>query len=254
MNENNEKQASEVAMSEEATTTTTPVTTGAGDSNKVMWIAGSIVVAVVLLLGALYLTDNLSGIEIKGEGAAVVNGTVITESELETQVARSRAFLQSQGGGDISEDELRKSVLDGMINQTLLLQVAGEAGLSVTSADVDAYIAEIETQLPSGVILEEELTKNGVSMEVFREKTGEDLLVDAYLRLQLPEESYAVSEEDVKATYDLLVGQVQEGVEIPPFEEVSEAIKQQLVSEKLQTAQLEIVEALRAQAEIEINI
>lgn len=104
--------------------------------------------------------------------AAVVNGDMITVRELE------KALQPELVGRKIDPvknpqmaAEVRKAVLDKMINDKILLQEAAKEKIEVSDADVDTAIDRIikDSQLSRDVFFKQ-LEKEGVSEKVFRER------------------------------------------------------------------------------------
>ncbi len=77
--------------------------------------------------------------------AAKVDGVDISQSRLAMETDRQRQRILAQMGEHADPDlidatRLRGSVLDGLINQTILMEYANDAGLRVSPAEVDRVI------------------------------------------------------------------------------------------------------------------
>ena len=104
--------------------------------------------------------------------AAVVNGDMITARELDRE-------LQSELVGQKLDPaknpqmvaEVRKAVLDRMINDKILLQEADKEKIEISDADVDAAIDRIvkDSQLSRDVFFKQ-LAQEGISEKVFRDR------------------------------------------------------------------------------------
>lgn len=104
--------------------------------------------------------------------AAVVNGDMITARELDKalQVELVGQKLDSaKNSQQISE--VRKAVLDRMINDKIILQEAAKEGITVSDADVDAALEQIikESRLERDVFLRQ-IAKEGMSENYFRSR------------------------------------------------------------------------------------
>ncbi len=93
--------------------------------------------------------------------AAQVNGVKISQGELALEVDRQKQVLLSQMGEGadpdlLDTDRLRTSVLDRLINQTLLMESADEMGLRVSDAEVDRVIVD-NPQFQTGSTFDAEL-------------------------------------------------------------------------------------------------
>lgn len=91
--------------------------------------------AGVLLAGALLLGGCSSN------AAATVNGTKITEKDLDMRLA----LLSFPQGGDTST--YRDQVLDDMINETLLLQETSKRGIKADPTQLKTYMDQIDERL-----------------------------------------------------------------------------------------------------------
>lgn len=93
--------------------------------------------------------------------AAKVNGVKITQSQLAVEMDRQKQRLLGQMGENANPDlidtnRLRTSVLDGLINQTILLESARDMGLRISDAEVDRVIVD-NPQFKSGATFDAEL-------------------------------------------------------------------------------------------------
>ena len=104
--------------------------------------------------------------------AAVVNGDMITVRELD------KALQPELVGQKIDPAknpqmvaEVRKAVLDRMINDKILLQEAAKEDIDVSDADVDAAVDQIvkDSQLDRAVFFKQ-MEKEGVSEKMFRDR------------------------------------------------------------------------------------
>lgn len=109
--------------------------------------------ATKLLLGLLIIVFTMFGFGafeafIKTDPpAAKVNGTNITQAQLAMETERQKQRILAQMGDRanpdlIDETRLKKSVLDGLINQTILMDSAKHMGLRVSEGEVDRVITE----------------------------------------------------------------------------------------------------------------
>ncbi|HWN71249.1 MAG TPA: SurA N-terminal domain-containing protein, partial [Haliangium sp.] len=81
--------------------------------------------------------------------AAVVNGSVILESELETRMLPLLAGLDSiddRAERERRQAKIRTQMLDDMISEELVVQAAREAKLEVEPKEVTAALEEIKNQ------------------------------------------------------------------------------------------------------------
>ncbi len=124
-------------------------------------------VATKILLGVLIIVFTMFGFGAfeafmtTDPPAAKVNGVKITQGQLavETDRQKQRLLAQMGEGADpdlIDANRLRASVLDGLINQTILMESARDMGLRVSDAEVDRVIVD-NPQFKSGAAFDKEL-------------------------------------------------------------------------------------------------
>ena len=99
----------------------------------------------IILLSSLFVSHYALSATSKNEQSldvivAVVNKTIITQSELEDAMNRIKKQLLASHTPLPSNTVLRKQVLDQLINRKLQLDLAEQAGIRVTDADVTQAI------------------------------------------------------------------------------------------------------------------
>ncbi len=110
---------------------------------------------------------------------AVVNQEVVTNAELRQRIAQIRADAQRANQQLPPEADLRREVLDLLINERVIAGSARESGLRVEESDVDRAIAGVATQnqltIPQ---LRERLRREGIDYVRFRQNLRDQLLVE----------------------------------------------------------------------------
>jgi parvulin-like peptidyl-prolyl isomerase len=113
--------------------------------------------------------------------AATVNGEPITMAEFERQMANYEASMTSNGEdatspeGQASLAQARRSVLDWMIEQTLIVQAAPEMGVEVTEEDVEAVIDDLVADIGQEAF-DERLEREGLTLDEMRAQLKVQLL------------------------------------------------------------------------------
>lgn len=136
---------------------------------------------------------------------AKVNGDIVTLTELEEQV---EVALQQLGPASSPEEEearrerVRREVLDSMINNMLVLQVAEDRGLRVPSRFFDEWKQNImsEMNIGSEEELERQVALQGSTMEALRNRFEEGLLLQEIRRMEV-DNKVSVSEPEIEERY-----------------------------------------------------
>ncbi|WP_068826111.1 SurA N-terminal domain-containing protein [Pseudomonas sp. BMS12] len=208
--------------------------------NSQGWIAKTIIGVIVVLL-ALTGFDAIIQSTSNSRNAAEVNGEKITLNSLNTAVDMQRRQLIQQFGKDfdaslLDDKLLRNSALDGLIDRTLLLQGAKDAGMAISDAALDQLILQMPVFQVEGKFdaarYDQILQQQGFTRMQFRERLKQDILVsqlqaalvassfvtdaevDAFVRLDKQTRDFSsrtlktdasaveVKDDEVKAYYD----------------------------------------------------
>ncbi len=133
---------------------------------------------------------------------AEVNGVAIPMADFQRQLADARAYLLSEGLVDPDTEEgqaslraLRDQVLNQLIDQAIIMQAAGQMGLTVTDEELEKSIAKIKDDLGSEEAYANSLAANNLTEEQFRELQRQQLLsrkVMDKITAEVPEEAEQV--------------------------------------------------------------
>lgn len=130
---------------------------------------------------------------------AIVNDGVITSTELDAQVELLKKQLLAKNMQLPSEMELRKQVLQHLIDVDLQLQLAKQNEITVDSTDLNDAIAKIaSTNKLSLTQLREELSKQGLSWDAFRENIRKEILISRVQQKAVGRD-FVVTAEQVEA-------------------------------------------------------
>jgi peptidyl-prolyl cis-trans isomerase D len=105
-------------------------------------LIAKIIVGLIIVVFALFGMGSITTFLAPVPKVATVNGTDISQQEMELAVERNRRIMRAQGASvdDIDEDDLRKNVLRDLINRALLIDAADELGLGFSDAALDDEI------------------------------------------------------------------------------------------------------------------
>jgi peptidyl-prolyl cis-trans isomerase SurA len=135
----------------------------------------------IVMCSAIFLTcanlafakaESLDGI------VAIVNDSVITQSELDDSINTVKKQLASSNTSAPTPTEIRKHVLDQLIDRKLALQLADAGGLKITDEQIDKAIANIAAQNKVTVKdLYDKVAETGLSTAGYRKEIREEMLI-----------------------------------------------------------------------------
>jgi peptidyl-prolyl cis-trans isomerase SurA len=196
---------------------------------------------------------------------AEVNGEEVTKDEFVPiyEAAFAQAASQAQMGGEApDEEQLRKQTADDLVDTELLAQEAEARGLEVSDADIDAELTALAEQngMTSADELLEAVEQQGVTAEQARDQVGTQVLVEQLVA----DENGPIepTEKELRALYaqakeqQAQAGQSGQGgaQKIPPFAQVRDQLVEQATNQEVGRVATALVEDLRADADITINL
>jgi peptidyl-prolyl cis-trans isomerase SurA len=136
---------------------------------------------------------------------ARVNGDIVTLTELE---ANLQAELARRGEAPTPEEqarlvaEVRKLVLDGMIDNLLVLQKARERGLRVPPRYFEEWKANAmkESKIDSEEEFQRQLTIQGMKVETLKKQFEESVMINEVRRMEV-ENKVSVNEPEIEKHY-----------------------------------------------------
>ena len=137
------------------------------------------------------------------KATAIVNGAVITQTDVDQRLAL--LAIANEGGIPADQvDALRQQVLRNLIDETLQIQAAKQAEITVTDKDIDRTVSRVaEGVKMKPDQLAEYLKRSGSSIRSLRRQIEGET---AWRRLQQAkiESSISVGDEEVKAVLERL--------------------------------------------------
>lgn len=147
---------------------------------------------MMLLLPALVIAEPLDKV------VAVVNENVITQSELDEQVAVLRQQLIAKNMQLPSDEMLAKQVLQHLIDVDLQLQLAKRNDITVDSTELDDAIAKIAADNHLTLTaLREALEKQGLKFDAYRENIRKEMLI-SHLQQKAVGKDIVVSSQQIE--------------------------------------------------------
>jgi peptidyl-prolyl cis-trans isomerase SurA len=109
---------------------------------------------------------------------AIVNSNVITNSELNQQMAIARSQMHAAGGPLLPENKLREVVLNRLIDNNLQFDIAKKANLKISDEQVNSAISKIAAQNNISVDdLRKSIGAEGLSYSEYREQIKNQILI-----------------------------------------------------------------------------
>jgi peptidyl-prolyl cis-trans isomerase SurA len=154
--------------------------------------------ALALLLGALQPAAAQGRSARNGDYIAViVNQELVTAGEVERRVERAKAEAARSGARLPPDAELRRQVLDVLIDERVIVTSARDSGVRVDEPDIDRAVQSVAAQnqitLP---VLRERLRAEGIEYPMFRSNLRDQMLMER-LREREVYKRITVTEEDV---------------------------------------------------------
>lgn len=190
---------------------------------------------------------------------AVVNDDEIVRDDFvlayENQFAQQS--LQAQASGEpIDQDALKQQTADGLVNNLLLIQEAQSRGFEATDEQVDESLESFAEQSGAGSSQAylDTLAEQGLDEEEVRSQLADQVLLDQLFADEGADEE--PSEEELRELYDSVTqGQGgAEGQELPPFEELRDQLAEQVSSQRESEIAQSLIQQLREDAEIQVNL
>ena len=211
-----------------------------------------------------------SGADLEGvpDVVAEVNGEEITKDEFapiyQAQLEQATMQAQQMGGkapDDAALDKLRTQVADNLVDTELLAQEAESRGLEVTDDAVDTEIESLakQNQLGSGEEFLAALEKQGTTEEQVRDQVETQVMIE-----QLVDDEAGPakpSEKELRTIYRRAKEQQQQmgqqgGAQqpIPSYAEVKPQLEEQAASQRIGTVAQSLIDDLRKDADITVNL
>lgn len=207
-------------------------------------IAVGVVLFVLILGGGLFWASRA-----RNTPVAIVNGTAITNSQVEEQLASVKkrqpgAFQGPQG--KTLEANYRKAIEQQLVIQELMNQEAAKRGIKVDEREVEIAIAQVRQAYKSDEKFNESLKAIGKTLDQYKQDIRNSLI-----RNQLMAEivkGVSVTDSDAKRYYEANPYLFKDKGQ--SFKAVKEQIKQQLLAQKQRSTINNFVDELKKKANV----
>jgi parvulin-like peptidyl-prolyl isomerase len=167
-----------------------------------LYAIAAVVVVAAIAAGVFFLLPSVFG---PSAGAiAVVNGREIMRADVDKQIevlktSSPQSFVGTAGAEVVKQYEAQ--ILSQLIDLELMKEAASSLGVSVAPAEVDAYIARLETQYGGAAALDAASKSSGLTRDTLREKIANRLLQDA-VTAQVTTGAVNVTDTQIRTYYD----------------------------------------------------
>ena len=134
---------------------------------------------------------------------AMVNGTTITQADLDTEMGRYERQM-TMTGRTLEPDqraEMKKKVLDGLVDRELLIQQSKKLDIKVTEAEINDQVAALKKRFPNEQEFNNTLGKMKMSETDLKAQFGQDMTIKKMIEQEITSK-ISISDEDAKAFYD----------------------------------------------------
>ncbi len=194
---------------------------------------------------------------------AEVNGEEISKDAFtDAYEARARqaeaAAQQGQGAEQPDPEQLTDEVVQSLVNEELLKQEADRRDIDASEKQVKATLDELATQ--SGMQSSDELVKALEDQGLSREDIDRQALQQTRFDMLVDEEAGSVTatDKEVRDLYQQAKQQQeaagQGGQQLPPLKQVRPQLVQQVEQQKTSEAGRKLIDGLREQADITVNV
>ncbi|WP_224363469.1 peptidylprolyl isomerase [Hyalangium versicolor] len=152
-----------------------------------------------------FLVGGVARAELVDRVAAVVNRDIIALSEVQQRAAPELARVAAERDPRKRNDarnQLLKQALDTLIAEKLVEAEVRELGISVTSAEVEEAMADVQKQnnISDPAQFEQLLAREGYTMKSYKEFLGKQIARGRLMQMKVAAK-VKISEEDLKAAY-----------------------------------------------------
>lgn len=169
------------------------------------FIRGGLILLVLLVgITAPALAEEKAEEKTGTDGkVAVVNDAVITQEAFEQEMTPvlKQMEMQGQKPDESQVAEIRKKVLDNMINREVLYQASQKKDFTADDKAVEEKLASFKKQFPNEAQFKEALSKMNLSEEVIKKQIREQISIQQLVDEEVVP-SITVSEADAKEYYE----------------------------------------------------
>ena len=160
-------------------------------------------ITAILTLVLFFLPAMATDQKPSDEKVAVVNGVVISRIQFDKELKVHLERVARQGGQitDDKMEDLKKDILEGLIEREVLYQESQKAGIKITDQKVDDQVAAIKKRFPNEEEFNKALATMGLTEEDVREQIQHGLAIRELIDQKVANK-IVITDEETKAYYD----------------------------------------------------
>ena len=130
---------------------------------------------------------------------AVVNQELVTAAEIDLRLQRAQAEAARTGVRLPPEGELRRQIMDALIDERVIITSARESGMRIDEPEIDRAVQSVAAQNQISLeVLRERLRADGIEYGRFRANLRDQMMIER-LREREVYQRIRVSDEDIEA-------------------------------------------------------
>jgi peptidyl-prolyl cis-trans isomerase C len=170
--------------------------------NKVCVSTLAIVLAVACVAGNVWADKEQAKGNTAEDKVAVVNGSVITQTDFDREVFRTRQmYNRGKNLENPGLKQIKKEALDHLIERELLYQESKNQGITVDEATVKSRIDGLRDRFPSDEAFKEGLEKMNLSKSILETQLRQGMAIQELIEKAVAQK-VTVSEGEAKEYYD----------------------------------------------------
>ncbi len=168
------------------------------NQGKWVWVFGA-----VLALALASSSEAAGEKQPPGGKVAVVNGSVINRADFDREVSRVQQRLSSMGKrpSDSQLSEIKKEVLENLINRELFYQESQNQGITVDEVAINEQLKKLKERFPSEVEFKSALSKANLSEDALKSQFKRGMAIQRFIDKQFVQR-ITVSDKESKGYYD----------------------------------------------------
>ena len=160
--------------------------------------------AALLVLATFAAPALAANKEVAGDTVATVNGIKVSRQDFDREMRSAQQYFASQGqaapaGGQ--NDEMKKAVLDKLVNGVLLYQASKKGAVKVDQAAIDAEVSGFKKRFPSVKEYQEGLKQLHLTEKEIREKIEQNMAIQKFIERDFVNKA-TVPEQEIKDYYE----------------------------------------------------